>query len=94
MRTCTDNYFKNRSRPCMLYQIKRCSAPCVNLVSNIEYEKLTKDTISFLEGNDSKVKDKLIKKMHILSKNENFEDAAKIRDRIKAINRINIVFQE
>ena len=60
MRTCTDNYFKNRSRPCMLYQIKRCSAPCVNLVSNIEYEKLTKDTISFLEGNDSNVKDKLI----------------------------------
>lgn len=89
MRTCTDSYFKNRSRPCMLYQIKRCSAPCVNLVSNIEYEKLTKDTISFLEGNDSKVKDKLIKKMQILSKNENFEDAAKIRDRIKAINRIN-----
>ena len=89
IRTCTDSYFKNRSRPCMLYQIKRCSAPCVDLISDVDYKKLTKESISFLEGNDEDIKKKLIKKMHSLSQNQKFEEAATIRDRIKAINRIN-----
>lgn len=88
IRTCTDTYFKNRSRPCMLYQIKRCSAPCVNLISEQDYGKLTKDSISFLEGSDELVKNKLIKMMHKFSEKQKFEEAAIVRDRIKAINKI------
>ena len=61
LRVCDDTVFKNRKRPCILYQIKRCSAPCVDLISDVDYKKLTKESISFLEGNDEDIKKKLIK---------------------------------
>ena len=90
IRNCSDSYFKNRKRPCMQYQIKRCSAPCVNLINKVNYEKQTKEAIAFLKGNDKKIKDLLIKKMFELSNNQNFEEAAKIRDRIRSLSKINL----
>ena len=90
IRNCNDNFFKNRKRPCMQYQIKRCSAPCVNLIDNRDYEKQTEQAISFLKGDDKKVRETLISRMFNYSKNQNFEEAAKIRDRIKSLSKINL----
>ena len=88
LRSCTDNIFKSRKRPCILHEIKRCSAPCVGLISNNEYQKLVSNAISFLNGKDSKTKDKLICEMNSESKMQNYENAAKLRDRISALSKI------
>ena len=74
----------------MQYQIKRCSAPCVNFIENKDYEKQTEQAISFLKGDDKKVRETLIGRMFNYSKNQNFEEAAKIRDRIKSLSKINL----
>lgn len=85
IRTCTEGMFKNRSRPCMLYQINRCTAPCVNLVSRDEYYKQIDLAIEFLKGNYKEIIDKLTKQMNALAITEDFESAAKIRDEIGLI---------
>ena len=59
LRTCTDNTFSNRKRPCLLHQIKRCSAPCVNLISHKEYSSLVKETASFLAGKNQTIQEKI-----------------------------------
>jgi len=88
LRSCTDNIFKSRKRPCILYQIKRCSAPCVDYVSRIEYKDLVDNAISFLNGNNSEVKSRLITQMKSASESQNYEKAAKLRDRISALSKI------
>lgn len=88
LRSCTDNIFKSRKRPCILYQIKRCSAPCVGLINKKNYRKLVDNAISFLSGKNSEVKNNLIEEMKTESKLEHYEKAAIIRDRISALSKI------
>ena len=88
LRTCSDNMFKSRTRPCMLYQIKRCTAPCVNLVSQEEYARQVKLAIDFLEGKYSQITRDLKAEMMRAADNLEFERAGKIRDKISMINSI------
>ncbi len=86
IRTCNDTYFKNRTSPCILYQIKKCSAPCVNKITTKDYNDNIAETIDFLNGNVSKLKNHLINKMSVASSNFNYEQALILRDKIKALN--------
>ena len=88
LRVCNDSVFKNRKRACILFQIKRCAAPCVNHVSKMEYSKLVKDAIAFLSGNSKIIQKKLSLEMEKSSKMLDYEKAAIIRDRIKALTQI------
>lgn len=88
LRSCQDSDFKNRTRPCMLYQIKRCSAPCVNKISKEDYHNLVNQVIDFLEGKNTKIQDELSAKMQQASDALDFETAAVLRDRIKALTSI------
>jgi len=88
LRSCSDNIFKNRKRPCLLYDIKRCSAPCVNYISKPEYSESILDAKKFLNGNTKKIESKLKKQMIRASKHQMFEEAGRLRDRIKSINQI------
>ena len=91
LRTCTDNTFGNRKRPCLLHQIKRCSAPCVNLISHKEYSSLVKETASFLAGKNEIIQEKLGIAMQSASENKEYERAAVYRDRIKALRQVQIL---
>ena len=88
LRSCTDLEFKNRKRPCLLFDLKQCSAPCVKYVSQKDYEKQVGDTIKFFQGSQKSIFDKLEKQMIFFSKNENYEKAAEVRDRIQSLNYI------
>ena len=88
LRVCDDSIFKNRKRPCILYQIKRCSAPCTNEINQKDYNKLVEDSVNFLNGKSALIQKKLSKEMEIESKKFNYEKAAMIRDRIKALTQI------
>lgn len=88
VRQCDDSYFQNRSRPCLQYQIKRCTAPCVGLVSESEYDKDLQHTILFLEGKNQQVLDDLSKQMEKASDELEFEKAATIRDKIISLRRV------
>jgi excinuclease ABC subunit C len=88
VRQCEDSYYQNRSRPCLQYQIKRCTAPCVGLVSEQEYKKDVEHTIMFLEGKNQQVMDDLSREMDAASQRLDFEQAAAIRDKIVALRRI------
>ena len=88
LRVCNDSVFKNRDRPCILYQIKRCSAPCVNYLSKTEYSKLVSDTILFLSGKSKNIQKKLSVEMEKSSEKMDYEKAAILRDRIKALAQI------
>ena len=88
LRTCRDSVFCNRDRPCLLYQIKKCSGPCVGKISEDDYVKSVQDAIDFLEGKNSKIIEDLTKKMQIASENTNYEQAIILRDRIRAISAI------
>ena len=85
LRSCSDSFFKNRKEPCLEYQIKRCSAPCVNFISQENYQELINEALDFLAGKSRKVEKELTKKMNQSSANLDYENAAKTRDRIKAI---------
>jgi len=85
LRSCSDSTFSGRSRPCMLYQIKRCSAPCVGLVNEAEYAGLVKDSIDFLEGRSVELQDRLAAEMRDSSDKLEFEHAARLRNRIRAL---------
>ncbi|WP_236865811.1 excinuclease ABC subunit UvrC [Candidatus Hydrogenosomobacter endosymbioticus] len=85
IRSCSDSVFKSRSRPCLQYYIKRCSAPCVKKISRDEYTASVKSAIEFLSGKNEDIKKQLIKKMDEQSNNQNYEEAAKTRDKIKAV---------
>ena len=88
LRSCSENTFKNRSRPCLLYDIKRCSAPCVDYITNKKYKESIEDAKKFLQGSTKKIEKKLTTEMNLASNNQMYEEAARIRDRIKSINQI------
>ena len=88
LRSCTDLEFKNRKRPCLLFDLKQCSAPCVKYVSQKDYEKQVSDTIKFFQGSQKSIFDKLEKQMIFFSKNENYEKAAEVRESIQSLNYI------
>nr|WP_323368363.1 excinuclease ABC subunit UvrC [Terricaulis silvestris] len=85
LRSCSDSTFSGRTRPCMLYQIKRCSAPCTGLVSDTEYAALVKDSADFLEGRSSQLQERLALEMRDSSDKLEFEHAARLRNRIRAL---------
>ncbi len=80
LRTCADHEFQNRSRPCLEYQIKRCSAPCVQIVSRIDYQKQIEQVRLFLEGKSQTLQSAVEKQMLQAAETENFEEAARLRD--------------
>ena len=88
LRSCSDNVFKNRKRPCLLYHIKRCSAPCVGYISKLTYDESIKDAKKFLNGTTKRIESKLKNLMNEASKKEMYEEAGRLRDRIKSINQI------
>ncbi len=85
LRTCTDRELKSRRRPCLLYQMKRCMAPCVNLCSEAEYQEAVEESLMFLDGRSEVLLDRLAERMMDLAESEQFEQAALLRDRIRAI---------
>ncbi len=88
LRVCNESVFKNRDRPCILYQIKRCSAPCVNYLNKTEYSKLVSDAVLFLSGKSKSIQKKLSAEMEKSSEKMDYEKAAILRDRIKALTQI------
>ena len=88
LRVCDDTVFKNRERPCILYQIKRCSAPCVNHIDEANYKKTVDDAVEFISGKSREIQKKLSNQMEEASKELDFEKAAIARDRIKALTQI------
>ena len=88
LRTCNDNMFKSRTRPCLQFQIKRCSAPCVNLISKESYEQSLYQAKNFLLGKSKEIKENLINKMYEASNHQNFEAAAIYRNRVKALTEV------
>jgi excinuclease ABC subunit C len=85
LRSCTDTFFKTRDRPCLLYQIKRCSAPCVGRIDAAGYADLVGDAKDFLAGKSTKVQAKLGEQMQAAAEAMDFELAAVLRDRLKAL---------
>ena len=85
LRSCTDGFFKTRDRPCLLYQIKRCSAPCVGRIDEAGYAELVADAKKFLAGKTTDVQAKLGTQMQAAAENMDFELAAVLRDRLKAL---------
>ncbi|HEV7660115.1 MAG TPA: excinuclease ABC subunit UvrC [Allosphingosinicella sp.] len=85
LRSCTDSFFANRSRPCLLHQIRRCSAPCVGRVDAAGYDELVRDAKDFLGGRSTKIQQKLQALMTEASDAMNFELAAVYRDRLRAL---------
>lgn len=88
IRQCEDSYFKNRSRPCLQYQIKRCTAPCVDLISPQEYQQDVHYSTLFLQGKSDLLTQELTKNMESAAEAEEFERAAVIRDQIVDLRRI------
>jgi excinuclease ABC subunit C len=85
LRSCSDSFFNNRDRPCLLYQIKRCSAPCVGRIAPQDYAELVGDAKAFLGGKSTAVQAKLAGEMETASDGMDFERAAMLRDRLKAL---------
>ena len=88
LRSCDDTIFKNRTKPCLLYQIERCSGPCSNLIPLKQYKNSVKKAEAFLSGKNSNLQSELSIQMNIESQNQNYEKAASYRDRIKALTQI------
>jgi len=88
LRNCSDSVFSGRTRPCLLYQIKRCSGPCVGLITKSDYADLVRDAEQFLSGKSTKVQGELAAQMQQASDALEFERAAALRDRIKALTQV------
>ena len=88
LRNCSDSTFESRTRPCLLYQIKRCSAPCVGYVSEADYATLVTDAERFLQGKSTRVQGQLAEQMQAASEAMEFERAAALRDRIRALTQV------
>lgn len=88
VRQCDDSYYQNRSRPCLQHQIKRCTAPCVGLISEENYQIDVQHTILFLEGKNQQVMDEMSQQMEAASAQLDFEQAAAIRDKIISLRRV------
>jgi excinuclease ABC subunit C len=88
LRSCSDPFFESRTRPCLLYQIKRCSAPCTGEIEFSDYSELVREANAFLSGRSQAVKDELAKEMEVASDALDFERAAIYRDRLAALSAI------
>lgn len=88
LRNCTDSVFNSRSRPCLLYQIKRCSAPCVGYISEQDYAGLVADAERFLSGKSTKIQAQLAEDMQRAAEAMEYERAAALRDRIRALTNV------
>src|SRR6201996_1390517 len=88
LRSCSDSVFESRTRPCLLFQIKRCSAPCVGRLDVAAYGELVQEAEDFLHGKSRAVQDLLVKEMTTKSEALDFEAAARLRDRLKAMSQI------
>src|SRR3954447_10882370 len=86
LRSCSDSVFNNRTRPCLLHQIKRCTAPCVGRIDSGDYAKLIDQTTLFLSGRSSEIQQRLAAEMDRAAEALDFEAAALIRDRIRALS--------
>ena len=88
VRQCEDSFYRNRSRPCLQYQIKRCTAPCVGFVDKESYGEDVRHAILFLEGKDNQIIEELVKRMEQASTRLDFEQAARFRDQIATLQRV------
>jgi excinuclease ABC subunit C len=88
LRNCSDSTFESRTRPCLLYQIKRCSAPCVGHIGRDEYAALVADAEMFLQGKSTRIQGELASQMAAASEAMEFERAAALRDRIRALTHV------
>ena len=88
LRTCTDSVFANRTRPCLLHQIKRCSAPCVGRISEEDYREAVDQAQAFLSGDSQLIQRQFAELMQAASEDLEFEVAAQYRDRIRALTRV------
>ncbi len=85
LRSCSDSVYESRTRPCMQHQIKRCSAPCVDLISPVQYNNLVQDAVDFLKGKNRDIQETMSKQMDEAAETLDFELAASLRDRIRAL---------
>lgn len=85
LRSCTDTVFAQRTRPCLLFQIKRCSAPCVGRISREDYGELVQEAKAFFRGDSARIQEGLIQRMQACSEALDFETAARYRDRLRAL---------
>lgn len=88
LRNCSDSVFANRSRPCLQYHIKRCTAPCVDMVGNAEYAVQVKEAQDYLDGKSKAIQTRMAKAMQKASEDMDYETAATLRDRIRALTSI------
>jgi excinuclease ABC subunit C len=88
LRSCSDSFFANRTRPCLLYQIKRCSAPCVGRISEEDYGELVAEAKEFLAGKSTGVQGRLSRQMAAAADRQDYELAAVYRDRLRALTYI------
>jgi excinuclease ABC subunit C len=88
LRTCEDSVFENRSRPCLLHQIRRCTAPCTGLISAERYGQDVRNAVLFLEGREADVIGALTEKMAVAASARQYEEAATYRDQIRALSRV------
>ena len=88
LRSCSDSVLENRTRPCLLYQIKRCSAPCVERIDKKNYDKLVKDSKAFLSGQEIGIQKSLANEMQVASDAQDYEKAALLRDRLSALTKV------
>lgn len=91
LRNCSDAMFSSRTRPCLLHQIKRCSAPCTGLISKDDYAATVADAVRFLSGRSTAVQETLAAQMQQASDDMEFERAAALRDRIRALTQVQTV---
>lgn len=88
LRSCSDSDFKSRKKPCLEYQIKKCSAPCVGLISQEDYQNSVSGSVAFMKGKSQEIQQQLQQKMQKLSDAMDYENAANVRDQIKSLNAI------
>ncbi len=88
IRQCQDSFFRNRSRPCLQYQIRRCTAPCVDYISKVDYAKDVDAAVLFLEGKNRSVINSFVKRMETASGARNYEQAARLRDQISKLKKV------
>lgn len=88
LRSCEDTFFRNRTRPCLQYQIKRCTAPCVGYIDPQSYQQDVRRAVLFLEGKNQEIVQDLVKQMEVAAENLEFEKAARYRDQIAHLRHI------
>jgi len=91
LRSCTDSTYSARTRPCMLWQIKRCAAPCTGEIEEADYARLVVDSVDFLKGKSVELQDRLATEMHAAAEALEFEQAARLRNRIRALAAVRAV---